>query len=207
MGTLSHMSTHVYFHSSVHVASSQRGHVSLFSPLLGQPSRHSKTSCPDHWCHWAVRVSLIASNLLWYARPWLTDTILTDGILLILTSTSVNRHVKSQAINKIERTTICFMMCRLTQPPTALQMWWLPCHYCVIITTKANSALLSPSLPLNIIKNPTEIEQEEDIVSSLSLSLSLSLLGFPFIPKVWLGLQRVCPNNLSKHLCVGKQKA
>ena len=69
VGALSHVSTQEYFHASIHVASSQLGHVSLLSPFLGQPSSYPETSCLDHWSHWVAHVSLIATNLLWYARP------------------------------------------------------------------------------------------------------------------------------------------
>ena len=80
MGALSHVSTHEHIHHvSIHVASSRLGHVSPLSPLLGWPSRHLGTSCSDHLCHWAACTLLIASSLLWYTRPWLIDTRLTDG--------------------------------------------------------------------------------------------------------------------------------
>ena len=46
----------------------------------------------------------------------------------------------------------CIITHSLTQPSTALQMWWLPCHYCTIFITRANLALLSFSSPRNIIK-------------------------------------------------------
>ena len=126
MGARSHVSTHEYCHASIHVTSSQLGHVSPLSPLLGQPSRHPETSCSDHLHRWAAHISLMAPNLLWFVRPWLADTKLTDGILHVLTSTSVDRHVKSQVISKIERTTNCVMTRHLTQPPVVLQRWWLP---------------------------------------------------------------------------------
>ena len=95
MGARSHVSIHKYCHASIHVASSQLGHVSPLSPLLGQPSRNPETSCPDHLRHWVARISLMASNLLWYERPWLVDTRLIDGILPVLMSTSIDRHIKS----------------------------------------------------------------------------------------------------------------
>ena len=115
---------------------------------------------------------LITSNPLWYARSWLTDTRLTDGILPILTSISVDRHVQSQVIKKIERTTSCVMTHRLTQPPTVLQLWWLPCHYCVIITTKVSSApLCLPSL--SIIKALLKQNKKEATLWVLSLSFSI----------------------------------
>ena len=121
------------------------------SSLLEQPPRHSETSCLDHLCCWTTHISSIASNLLWYTKPWLVDTRLTDETLPILMSTSVNRRAQSQATNKVEGTANCVMTHRLIAP-NRLQMWWLPCHYCAIITRRARSALRSLVPHLNIIK-------------------------------------------------------
>lgn len=145
---ISLMSTHKYYPRGI----APLGHVSPLLPLLRQPSRHLETSRLNHLCSWATHISPVASNLLLYARPWLVDTRLTNGILPILTSTSVDRHVKSQAIGKIERTTNCVMTLRLTQPLAFLQRWWLSCYYYTIITTRLSSILLSLSPPLNTIK-------------------------------------------------------
>ena len=144
---------------------------------------------PDLLGHRAVCISLIASNPLWYARSWLTDIKVTNKILSILTSTSVGWHVQSQIFNKIERTTSCIMTRCLTQPPVALQLWWLLCHYYAIITTKVSSTLLCLP-PLKHYKNSTEIDWEGwggggekgNTVSSLTNFLFLSK-GFYSFPK------------------------
>ena len=139
VGAFSHVPTHVYLHVSVYMASSQLGYVSLLSSLFGQPSRHLETSYSDHLCHWTSHTSLIAPNHLGCVRIWLSDIGMTDGTLPILTSTST------------EGMTSCIMTHRLTQPPTVLQLWRLPCHYYVVITARVSSALLCPP-PLGTIK-------------------------------------------------------
>ena len=49
---------------------------------------------------------------------------------------------------------------------------------------KGQLRTIKPFSTFEHYKNLTEIEQMGDTVSSLTLSLSLSLLGFLFIPKV-----------------------
>ena len=57
-------------------------------------------------------------------------------------------------------------------------------------------------------KNPTETTHKGRQHCEFSHLLSLSLpKGFLFLPKVWLRLQRVCPNNPSEHLCARKAKS
>ena len=90
MGAISHVSTHECFHASVHMAASLLDHVSLLSPPLEQPLRHSETSCSHHLPHQVDHISLIVRNPLWYARWWLSDIGMIDGILPILTSTSMD---------------------------------------------------------------------------------------------------------------------
>ena len=94
--TLSHVSTHEYFHVSIHVAFSWLGHVSHLSSLFGCPSRYLGAFCSDHLRYQAALTSLIASNLFWYVRPCPTDTRLTNGTLPILTSTLVGARLEGQ---------------------------------------------------------------------------------------------------------------
>ena len=152
VGGLSHVSTHGYIHVSFHAVLSQLGHMAILHHYLEnlQDTRGNILSRP--FVHWVARIPLVALNLLWYVKPWLADTRLIDKILPILTSTSVDKNVKSQVISKIKRTTSYVMTRHLTQPPVILQIWWLPCHYCAIIITMASSALLSPPPPSNTIK-------------------------------------------------------
>ena len=158
--------------------------MSLLSSLLERPSRHPRTSCSDHLRHWVTCTLLIASSLLWYTRLWLTDTRLIDETLPILTSASVGVHAQSQVINKVERMASYVMTCFLTQPPTALQRWWLLWHCCAIIITWANSASLSHPPPWNIIKAWLKWKKWDSEVFFFSLSLSLSLSkGCYLVPK------------------------
>ena len=64
VGALSHVSTHKYFHASIHVASPQLGHLSIlhhYSDNLRGIQRHPfRTICSTEAAH----ISLIASNLL-----------------------------------------------------------------------------------------------------------------------------------------------
>ena len=133
VGALSHMSTHKYFHAYVHVESPQLGHVSVLHHypvnLQGIRRHPIQTICVVEAAH----ISLTASNLLWYTKSWLADTRLTDETLPILTSTSVDRHAQSQAINKVEGAASCVMTCRLTKPPTACR-----CDDCPVTTLQSS---------------------------------------------------------------------
>lgn len=143
-------------------------------------------------------------NPLWYARRWLYDTGMTDGTLPILMSTSVDWHVQSQTFNRIEWMASCVMTRCLTQPPTTLQLQWLPCHLLRNHHNNIKSRVSSTSLcfpHLSTIKNPTTH------VHNTMDSLIYSLKGFLPISKSNLGfeecVQTTCPDIFS----VGKKKS
>ena len=103
------------------------------SSLREQPPRHPETFCLDHLRCWAAYTPLIASNPLWYTRPWLVDTRLIDETLLTLMSASIDKHAQPQAINKVEGTASCVMTCRMTQPLAACR-----CDDCLITTAQSS---------------------------------------------------------------------
>ena len=129
MGALSHVSIHKYFH----VASPQLGYVSILHHYPDNLQGIRRHPVGTIYVVEVSHISLIASNILWYTRPWLANTILTDETLPILTSASVDRHVQSQVINKIERATSCVMTRHLTQPPATCR-----CDDCLVTTSQSS---------------------------------------------------------------------
>ena len=138
MGALSHMSTHKYIHASVHVALSQLGHVTVLHHYSNnlQGTRGNILSRPFVPLSCPHPPDSLKSSLI--CEPWLADTRLTDETLPILTSTSVDRHDKSQVTSKVEKTTSYVMTHRLTQPQPS-------CKYDDCLVTIAQSSLQWPS--------------------------------------------------------------
>ena len=104
----------------------------------------------------------------------LVDTKLTDETLPILTSTSVDRHAQSQAINKVEGTVSCVMKRRLTQSPTACRYDDCPVtivqyHYKGQLSTTEFGSIFEH------YKNPTKREWKREHCEFYDHSLSLSL--------------------------------